>query len=122
MTGITVHRAMVLGLLLVMGIVMALSVRDDTLTTDEGLYIPTGYMYLTEQNARFGFEHPPLIRDLAALPLLSFLRWDRPGRRAAGLVQRFVCMARRAQARHRDRKFDLRLRDMVGALDVRPRT
>src|SRR2546422_1360281 len=23
------------------------------------------------QNARFGFEHPPLIRDLAALPLLS---------------------------------------------------
>src|SRR2546428_13834297 len=71
MTGITVHRAMVLGLLLVMGIVMALSVRDDTLTNDEGLYIPTGYMYLTEQNARFGFEHPLLIRDLAALPLLS---------------------------------------------------
>src|SRR5207249_12160629 len=53
-----------------MGIVMALSVRDDTLTTDEGLYIPTGYMYLTERNARIGFEHPPLIRDLAVLPLL----------------------------------------------------
>src|SRR5437870_11389554 len=46
MTNTTVHRAMVVGLLLVMGIVMALSVRDDTLTTDEGLYIPTGYMYL----------------------------------------------------------------------------
>src|SRR3989442_7708071 len=71
MANTTPYRATVLGLLFAMGIVMALSVRDDTLTTDEGLYIPTGYMYLTEQNARFGFEHPPLIRDLAALPLLS---------------------------------------------------
>src|SRR5213593_1493429 len=88
MTGITVHRAMVLGLLLVMGVVMALSVRDDTLTTDEGLYISTGYQYLTERNARFGFEHPPLIRDLAVLPLLflnlrpaaSFFKTDVRGR------------------------------------------
>src|SRR6266852_724579 len=71
MANTTPYRATVLGLLLVMGTVMALSVHDDTLTTDEGLYIPTGYMYLTEQNARFGFEHPPLIRDLAVLPLLS---------------------------------------------------
>ena len=70
MANTTPYRATVLGLLLAMGIVMALSVRDDTLTTDEGLYIPTGYMYLTERNARIGFEHPPLIRDLAVLPLL----------------------------------------------------
>src|SRR5437870_12108203 len=70
MTNTTAYRATVLGLLLAMGLVMALSVRDDTLTTDEGLYIPTGYMYLTERNARIGFEHPPLVRDLAALPLL----------------------------------------------------
>src|SRR5438876_3645896 len=70
MANTTPYRATVLGLLLVMGIVMALSVRDDTLTTDEGLYIPTGYMYVTERNARIGFEHPPLIRDLAVLPLL----------------------------------------------------
>src|SRR6059036_365803 len=70
MASSTPYRATVLGLLLAMGVVMALSVRDDTLTTDEGLYIPTGYMYLTERNARIGFEHPPLIRDLAVLPLL----------------------------------------------------
>ena len=70
MANTTPYRATVLGLLLVMGIVMALSVHDDTLTTDEGLYIPTGYMYVTERNARIGFEHPPLIRDLAVLPLL----------------------------------------------------
>src|SRR5437773_10182688 len=70
MASTTPYRATVLGLLLAMGIVMALSVRDDTLTTDEGLYIPTGYLYVTEHNARIGFEHPPLIRDLAVLPLL----------------------------------------------------
>ena len=49
---------------------MILSVRLDTLTTDEGLYIPTGYHYLTTGNARIGFEHPPLMREIAALPLL----------------------------------------------------
>ena len=70
MASTTPYRATVLGLLLAMGIVMALSVRDDTLTTDEGLYIPTGYLYVTDHNARIGFEHPPLIRDLAVLPLL----------------------------------------------------
>ena len=91
MASTTAYRATVLGLLLVMGIVMALSVRDDTLTTDEGLYIPTGYMYVTEHNARFGFEHPPLIRDLAVLPLLSlnlrpaasFFKTDARGRLSA---------------------------------------
>src|SRR6266700_1401085 len=58
MASTTPYRATVLGLLLAMGIVMALSVRDDTLTTDEGLYIPTGYLYVTEHNARIRFENP----------------------------------------------------------------
>src|SRR5207253_335565 len=61
---------------------------DDPSTTDEGLYIPTGYRYVTERNARIGFEHPPLIRDLAVLPLLflilrparSFFKTDVRGR------------------------------------------
>jgi len=70
MASTTPYRATALGLLLLMGVVMAFSVRDDTLTTDEGLYIPTGYMYVTERNARIGFEHLPLIRVLAVLPLL----------------------------------------------------
>src|SRR5213593_5151968 len=88
MANTTPYRATVLGLLLAMGVVMALSVRDDTLTTDEGLYISTGYQYLTERSARIGFEHPPLVRDLAALPLLflnlrpaaSFFKTDIRGR------------------------------------------
>ena len=63
----TIKRAhgLALGLLLVVGIVMATSVHDDSLTTDETLYVPTGYMYLTEQRSRIGFEHPPLIREIA---------------------------------------------------------
>src|SRR5256884_9738954 len=94
MASTTPYRATVLGLLLAMGIVMALSVRDDTLTTDEGLYIPTGYLYVTEHNARIGFEHPPLIRDLAVLPLLflnlrparTFFKTDIPGRLSEAAV------------------------------------
>ena len=66
------HRIVVV-FLLVVGSVMALSVKDDTLTTDEGLYLPTGYRFLTEGNIRIGFEHPPLMRVIAALPLVVFL-------------------------------------------------
>src|SRR5207244_7276021 len=102
MANTTPYRATVLGLLLAMGIVMAFSVRDDTLTTDEGLYIPTGYMYVTERNARIGFEHPPLIRDLAVLPLLflnlrparTFFKTDIRGRlseAAWNLSDAFIC-------------------------------
>lgn len=63
-----------LALLAVLGIVGAVmigSVKDDTLTTDEALYITTGYRYLTTGNLRYGFEHPPLMRDFALLPLLT---------------------------------------------------
>ncbi len=59
--------------LILVGTVMALSVKDDTLTTDEGLYLPTGYRYLTEANMRLGYEHPPLMRDLVTLPWVLYL-------------------------------------------------
>lgn len=63
--------------LAIAGVVMAGSARDDTPTTDETLYLPTGYQYLTERSSRYGFEHPPLFRDIAALPLL-FVRDLKP--------------------------------------------
>jgi hypothetical protein len=70
-TNLLVNRNAVVGLLLcVFGAIMAASAYNDTLTTDEGLYLPTGYLYLTTQTSRLGFEHPPLIREIAALPLL----------------------------------------------------
>jgi len=46
------------------------SVIGDSLTGDELAHIPAGYYYLTQKDYRINPEHPPLIKDLAALPLL----------------------------------------------------
>jgi len=45
---------------------------DDALTFDENSHIAAGYSYLTERDMRANPEHPPIIKDLAALPLLFF--------------------------------------------------
>jgi len=37
---------------------------------DELAHLPAGYSYLTQRDFRLNPEHPPLIKDLAALPLL----------------------------------------------------
>jgi len=50
-----------------------LSVKDDSLIMDEVAHLPAGYSYLTQQDMRLNPEHPPLIKDLAAFPLL-FIR------------------------------------------------
>ena len=54
-----------------------LSMKDDALTFDELAHIPAGYSYLTQQDYRINPEHPPLIKDLAAIPLL-FLNLNFP--------------------------------------------
>ena len=46
------------------------SVYGDSLTSDELSHIPAGYSYLTQQDMRINPEHPPLIKDFAAMPLL----------------------------------------------------
>lgn len=46
------------------------SVKDDSATMDELAHLPAGYSYLTQKDMRLNPEHPPLIKDLAALPLL----------------------------------------------------
>jgi len=43
----------------------------DSLTMDELSHIPAGYSYLSQGDFRINPEHPPLIKDLAALPLLT---------------------------------------------------
>ncbi len=48
------------------------SIRDDSLTMDELAHLPAGYSYLTQQDMRLNPEHPPLIKDMAAFPLLFF--------------------------------------------------
>ncbi|GAI57384.1 unnamed protein product, partial [marine sediment metagenome] len=37
---------------------------------DEVAHLPAGYSYLTQKDMRLNPEHPPLIKDLAAFPLL----------------------------------------------------
>lgn len=49
-----------------------MSMRIKSPTVDEPAHLTSGYLHLTQQEFRFGQEHPPLIKSLAALPLLLF--------------------------------------------------
>lgn len=44
--------------------------KADAQTTDEGVHLSAGYTYLTKYDFRFNPEHPPLVKILAAAPLL----------------------------------------------------
>ena len=61
-------------ILLLMGMffLMVFSSLGDSATFDEVAHIGAGYSYLTEKDSRLNPEHPPLIKDLSALPLLFF--------------------------------------------------
>jgi 4-amino-4-deoxy-L-arabinose transferase-like glycosyltransferase len=43
---------------------------NDSVIFDETAHVGAGYSYLTQQDMRLNPEHPPLIKDLAAFPLL----------------------------------------------------
>ncbi len=57
-------------LLAVQFAVMFFSAAGDSATYDEVAHLPAGYAYLEVGEYRLNPEHPPLIKDLAALPLL----------------------------------------------------
>ena len=57
-------------LLFFMFLVAFFSILDDSFTTDEPVHVTAGFSYLTQKDMRLNPEHPPLIKDLAALPLL----------------------------------------------------
>jgi hypothetical protein len=65
------------GMLGLMFILMFFSSWNDAATFDEVAHIPAGYSYLTQQDYRLNPEHPPLIKDLSAIPLL-FLKLNFP--------------------------------------------
>ena len=44
----------------------------DACTVDEAIHIVAGYSYLRYQDYRLNVEHPPLVKVLAALPLLIY--------------------------------------------------
>jgi len=58
------------GILGIMFILLFASAWNDSATMDELAHIPAGYSYLTQFDYRLNPEHPPLIKDLSALPLL----------------------------------------------------
>lgn len=49
---------------------MFLSSRADSATTDESVHLFAGFTYLTQKDFRLDTEHPPLIKEIAAIPLL----------------------------------------------------
>ena len=57
-------------LLTTMCLLMLGSAREDSLTYDEPAHIAAGYTYLRFRDARLNPEHPPLLKMLAAVPLL----------------------------------------------------
>lgn len=57
-------------LLSTMFIMAVFSMKGDSATMDELAHLPAGYSYLTQKDMRLNPEHPPLVKDLAALPLL----------------------------------------------------
>lgn len=59
-----------LALLLLMGAVAITSVNKKSISTDEAPHITAGYSYLKFQDFRINPEHPPLIKDIAAFPLI----------------------------------------------------
>jgi hypothetical protein len=64
-------------LLAVMFVAAVFSIKDDSCTFDELAHIPAGYSYLLQKDYRLNPEHPPLIKDLAVIPLV-FLKPNFP--------------------------------------------
>lgn len=61
----------------IMFVLLFSSAWNESAIMDELAHIPAGYSYLTEKDMRLNPEHPPLIKDLAAAPLL-FLNLNFP--------------------------------------------
>src|SRR3989344_8417756 len=81
-----IQRFYVFLLLAVFAALAAASMWNDSANYDERIHLPAGYSYLTQQDMRINPEHPPLVKDLSALPLL-FMKinfpyqsrgWDTP--------------------------------------------
>jgi tetratricopeptide (TPR) repeat protein len=64
------RAAAVVSLMLLLGIQLALSVRQESQTWDEGDHIFAGYMTWTRADFGLNPEHPPLLKLLATAPLL----------------------------------------------------
>jgi len=64
------HNALLAAALLVYGALAVSSMRTNSAVIDETAHLPAGYTYLKTRDFRLNPEHPPLAKELAALPLL----------------------------------------------------
>ncbi|KKT16619.1 MAG: hypothetical protein UV99_C0010G0049, partial [Parcubacteria group bacterium GW2011_GWC1_43_61] len=68
-------------LLTIFGLLAVTSMWNDSANYDERIHLPAGYAYVSQGDMRLNPEHPPLVKDLAGLPLLlmkinfSFQSW-----------------------------------------------
>src|SRR5215210_5617927 len=65
------EAAGLVALLLILGLQLALSVRQESQTWDEGDHIFAGHMTWTRADFGLNPEHPPLLKLLATAPLLN---------------------------------------------------
>lgn len=69
--GNTIARRVVVAALLAFMLIITLpTITRDTPTVDEPIHIYSGYTYLRTGNLSINVEHPPWLKELAALPLL----------------------------------------------------
>ena len=64
------ERLVVFGALLLMALLAIGSYRQESLTFDEVTHIPSGLAYWQQHDTRLNIEHPPLLKMIAAFPLL----------------------------------------------------
>ena len=61
----------IVGLLLISMLILEInSSLKESQTIDEGVHLAAGYSYLMKNDFRMNTEHPPLIKEIAALPLV----------------------------------------------------
>lgn len=69
-SGMIVNYIIAWVILGIMFLILFFSSLNDSATFDEIAHIGAGYTYLRYKDSRLNPEHPPLIKDLAALPLI----------------------------------------------------
>jgi 4-amino-4-deoxy-L-arabinose transferase-like glycosyltransferase len=64
------QRIIVLLLLIIMFLTEITTARHESQTIDEGVHLAAGYSYLVKNDFRMNQEHPPFLKEMAAVPLL----------------------------------------------------
>ncbi len=71
------YKFIIVGIMTFFVIVSVLNAKNDSAIFDEVAHIPAGYSYVSQHDTRLNPEHPPLIKDMAGLPLLFLnLKFD----------------------------------------------